>query len=95
MAVIFEWDPRKAQTNVHTHRVSFEEAMTVFYDPLSVTIADPLHSDEEDRCVIIGESLKRRVLVVAHTDRGDRIRLISARVATSQERKRYEKGPIV
>ncbi|MBI4551191.1 MAG: BrnT family toxin [Candidatus Latescibacteria bacterium] len=93
MAVIFEWDPQKAQTNLSTHRVSFEEAMTVFYDPLSIAIADPLHSDQEDRFVIIGESLNRRVLVVVHTDRGDRIRLISARVATPQERKRYEKGP--
>lgn len=95
MAVIFEWDPRKARANLRRHRVAFEEAMTVFYDPLSITTTDPLHSDEEDRCVIIGESLKRRVLVVAHTDRGETIRLMSARVATPQERTRYEKGPIV
>jgi len=92
MSVTFEWDPRKAKHNIQDHGVSFEEASTVFSDPLSSTISDPLHSEYEERFVIIGESNRRRLLVVVHTDRGDKIRLISARVATSHERKKYEES---
>lgn len=90
MKELFEWDSRKALLNLKKHAVSFEEAMTVFLDPLSLTIADPLHSNAEDRFVIIGESIKKRLLVVVHTDRKEKIRIISAREASLQERKRYE-----
>jgi len=93
MGLIFEWDPRKAEENDDKHGVSFEEAATVFGDPLSLTIADPRHSTDEDRFVIIGASLpQRRLLVVVHTERKGRIRIISARVATPRERKTYEEG---
>lgn len=92
MSVIVEWDPRKATQNLKKHKVSFEEATTVFHDTLSFTIEDPLHSESEERFVIIGESIRRRILVVVHTDRGDRIRIISARLATAHERKLYEEG---
>lgn len=78
--------------NLKKHGVSFEEAATVFRDLLSVTLADPLHSEDEDRFVIIGQSIQGRLLVVVHTARGDRIRLISARVATRRERRDYEEG---
>ena len=76
MSVTFEWDLKKAKTNLRDHKVSFEEASTVFTDTLSITIADPLHSEYEDRFIIIGESSRRRLLVVVHTDRWDRIRII-------------------
>jgi uncharacterized DUF497 family protein len=92
VSVIVEWDPVKARQNLRKHKVSFEEAATVFHDTLSLTIDDPLHSEDEDRFVIIGESLQRRTLVVVHTDRGDKIRLISARLATARERRAYEEG---
>ncbi len=92
MNVTFEWDRTKAEKNLKKHNVSFDEAATVFTDPLSLTIADPLHSDMEEHVVIIGESIRRRILVVVHIDRGDRIRLISARLATSRERRKYEEG---
>ncbi|MFH1707817.1 MAG: BrnT family toxin [Planctomycetota bacterium] len=88
----FEWDPSKAVINQRKHGVSFKEATTVFGDHLSITIADPLHSDLEDRSVIIGLSTRMRLLVVVHTDRGDKIRMISARRATAVERNMYEKG---
>jgi hypothetical protein len=68
------------------------DTTTVFKDTLSTTIADPLHSEDEDRFVIIGESIKRRILVVVHTDRGEKIRIITARVANAHERKKYEEG---
>lgn len=90
MKVIVEWDPTKARYNRQKHGVTFEEAATVFIDPLSSTIPDPLHSESEERFVIVGQSIQRRLLVVVHTDRGDSIRIISARVATAQERKTYE-----
>jgi hypothetical protein len=90
---IFEWNPQKARLNIRRHGVRFEEATTVFTDPLSLTIDDPLHSnEEEERYIIIGESSQKRVLVVIHTDRGDHIRLISARVANSHEKKEYEES---
>ena len=92
MALIFEWDNRKVRQNLRKHSVSFEEAATVFGDPLSLTIIDPSHSDHEERFVIIGESIQRRLLVVVHTERGNNIRIISARVATPRERRAYEEG---
>ena len=90
MALFFEWNESKASTNLKKHSVSFEEATTVFGDILSVTISDPLHSTEEDRFIIIGHSFKNRLVVVVHADRSDKIRIISARLATKSERKFYE-----
>jgi len=86
----FEWEPLKAASNLQKHGVSFAEAATVFFDPLSITVPDPLHSIDEQRLVITGLSYQRRHLVVVHSDRGDRIRIISARLATASERKNYE-----
>ena len=88
----FEWDIAKASENLAKHGVSFEEAATVFRDVLSVTGADPDHSVAEERFIIYGASTSGRLLVVAHTERGDIIRIISARLATSSERKIYEEG---
>ena len=88
----FEWDPNKAKRNLEIHGVSFDEASTAFKDPLSLAIYDPLHSDREDRFVLIGTSFANRLLVVVHTERGDRIRIISARKANKHERKYYEKN---
>lgn len=88
----FEWDSKKAKRNFKKHKVSFEEAATVFGDPLSLTIEDPLHSDDEERFVIIGESNRRQLLVVVHTERSDKIRIISARLATPHERQDYEES---
>ena len=88
----FEWDPDKAATNLKKHGISFEEATTSFFDILSVTISDPLHSEVEKRAVLIGQSSSGRLLVTVHADRGSRIRLISARTATRKERKDYEKA---
>jgi len=88
--LIFEWDPQKAKSNLIKHGVSFEEASTAFQDTLSLTIDDSLHSIDEDRVVLIGMSNKNRLLVVVHTERGDNIRIISARKATKEERKNYE-----
>ena len=81
----FEWDPGKAAINFDKHRVSFDEASTVFGDPLAGTIDDPGHSEGEARFVTIGRSAQGRLIVVVHTDRGDRVRLISARRATRRE----------
>ena len=92
MGLTFEWDENKAERNLKKHGVSFEEASTVFRDPLSRTIGDPLHSDEEDRFVILGESHRRRLVVVVFTERGENIRIISARPAGRRERKDYEEG---
>jgi len=88
----FEWDLTKATSNLQKHGVSFVEAATVFFDPLSITISDPVHSIDEQRFAITGLSYQRRLLVVVHADRDDRIRLISARVATPREREKYERG---
>lgn len=90
MSLRFEWDEDKAGQNIEKHDTSFEEATTVFADPLSLTIEDPLHSQEERRFVTMGESAKRELLVVVHTDRADAIRIISARRATPKERTDYE-----
>jgi len=78
--------------NLHKHGVSFQEAATVFYDPLVITFADPDHSDDEDRFIVIGTSAQGRLLMVAHTDRGNHIRIISARTLTPKERRLYESG---
>jgi len=86
----FEWDPEKAEVNRKKHRVSFEEAVTVFYDPLSATFDDPDHSVGEHRLITVGSSSQGRLLVVAHTERGKTLRVISARRATAHERKKHE-----
>ena len=86
----FEWDPHKAQSNIEKHGVSFEEASTVFRDPLSLTIGDPLNSTGETRMVQIGISHKNKLLVVVHAERGDNVRIITARKATKKERNNYE-----
>jgi uncharacterized DUF497 family protein len=85
-----EWDENKARQNREKHGVSFTEAATVFSDTLSLTIPDPLHSIEEERFIIIGESADGDLLVVVHTYRPDSIRIISAREATRHERQNYE-----
>ena len=90
MPLIFEWDPPKNRSNIEKHGVSFEEASTVFQDTLSLTIDDPLHSIGEERLILIGMSQKNRILVVVHTERGDNIRIISARKTTKNEREYYE-----
>lgn len=90
MKATVEWDPAKAKTNHRKHGVTFEEATTVFIDPLSSTIADPLHSEDEERFIIIGQSIQQRLLIVVHADRGENIRIISARVANTHERRIYE-----
>jgi hypothetical protein len=87
----FEWDPRKAARNLVKHGISFHEAATVFGDPLSVTYSDPDHSVSEDRYITIGVSRSGRVLIVAHADRADSIRVISARKTTPRESRQYEK----
>lgn len=86
----FEWGRAKAEANRRKHRVSFDEATTIFFDPLSVTIPDPDHSGGERRFITMGISSNGRLLVVAHTERGSVLRLISARPASAVERKRYE-----
>lgn len=90
MALIFEWDEAKDLSNQKKHGISFDEAKTVFSDPRSITIADEMHSDEEDRYIDIGVSLRGRVIVVCYTERGSNIRIISCRKATKSERKAYE-----
>ena len=92
MGYEFEWDPIKAATNLRDHGVSFEEATTVFADPLAMLMADPDHSVDEERYVLLGESTQRNLLVVAFADRPPRTRLISAREATPYERRHYEEG---
>jgi uncharacterized DUF497 family protein len=88
----FEWDPAKAKQNLEIHSVSFDEASTTFRDILSLAIYDPLHSKDEDRLVLIGNSHRNRLLVVIHTERGNNIRLISARKASRKERTQYEEN---
>jgi len=88
--VNFEWDPDKATQNLRKHRVSFHEAATVFADPLAVTYHDPDHSIPEERFITVGMSRTGRVLIVAHSDRGENTRIISARKTTLRERKHYE-----
>ena len=89
--MIFEWDIKKAAANELKHGVSFDEARTVFLDPLAETFDDPDHSADEDRLMTIGTSVQQRLLFVAHADRGeDRVRIISARVATRGEIHAYQ-----
>ena len=87
----FEWDREKASRNLRKHSVSFDEAVTVFYDPFSATFNDPEHSVDEQRFITVGYSARGRLLVVSHTERGEVLRIISARLATPRERKRHEK----
>ena len=88
----FEWDPKKALSNLRKHKVSFEEASRALSDPMAVTGADPDHSIGEFRYITFGISERGRLLVVAHTERGETIRIISARIAGKGERKIYEEG---
>jgi uncharacterized protein len=86
----FGWDENKAELNLSKHKVSFEEAKTVFDDSLYVDFYDPDHSENEDRYLIVGQSSRGRLLIVSYTERGDSIRLISAREVTRTEREAYE-----
>ena len=86
----FEWDPKKEAKNFRKHKVTFSEAATVFGDTLSITVPDPDHSEEEDRYISIGLSQRRRLLMVSHTERSERTRIISARPLTPAEREAYE-----
>ena len=90
MALRFLWDPRKAASNERKHGVGFQEATTVFHDSLSVTISDPDHSVDEERFLLLGLSNRRRLLVVAHSEQAESIRIISARRANRRERRIYE-----
>lgn len=92
MPIKFEWDKRKARQNLAKHQVDFPEASTVFSDTLSITIADPDHSEDEQRWVTIGLSNRQRLLVVVHTEEEETIRIISARAADRLERRKYEEG---
>jgi len=93
MPLNFEWDEKKARSNLAKHDVSFEEATTTFGDPNSLTIPDPAHSQSEDRFIIMGSSIRQKILVVVYTERGDNVRIITARHAGRNERKTYEKRP--
>jgi hypothetical protein len=88
--VEFEWDSAKAEANLATHGVSFEEAVTVFMDPVARIHTDPDHSDSERCEIIIGHSIQQQLLLVSFTERDERIRIISARLATKRERRDYE-----
>ena len=92
MALQFAWDARKAAANLRKHGVAFAEAATAFGDPLSLTIPDPDHSEDEGRFLLIGRSTRQHLVVVAHVERGDTVRLISARPATRRERIVYEES---
>jgi len=88
----FEWDIKKAQTNLKKHGVSFQEGSTVFGDPLALSFADPDHSENEHRFLTFGMSRNSRLLVVGHTGRGTKTRIINARLMAKRERKIYEEG---
>lgn len=88
----FEWDPKKAATNLKKHGVTFQEAATVFGDPLAITFHDPDHSVNEERQITFGLSLQKRLIVVSHTQRKDRTRIINARLMDRKERVIYEEG---
>jgi uncharacterized protein len=88
----FEWDPDKAAEVEREHGITFDEALTIFLDPLAATMYDEAHSQHEERYVTIGTTHQEKVVVVAHTDRGSRIRLINARLATRPEKQAYEQG---
>jgi uncharacterized DUF497 family protein len=91
MGYILEWDRKKAELNLRKHGVEFDEASTVFGDPLALLMPDPDHSVGEMRYILLGMSINQRLLVVAFAERPPRTRLISARRATRQERRKYEK----
>jgi uncharacterized DUF497 family protein len=90
MKLSFEWDPEKAEKNIRKHEVHFDEASTVFDDPMFITLLDEEHSNDEERYITIGISNNNRLLLVAHSERDDRIRIISARKATKNEEKFYQ-----
>jgi uncharacterized DUF497 family protein len=90
MGLEFEWDPSKAESNLTKHGVAFDEAVSVFADPLAALFDDPDHSGDEPREIIVGVSTKPRLLVVSFTERNGRVRIISARRATAGERRRHE-----
>jgi uncharacterized DUF497 family protein len=92
LMLTFEWNAHKSGSNLAKHGVSFEEAATVFGDPVSITIPDPAHSQTETRFIILGRSHQGKLLVVIHTERGDNIRIISARHVGRRERKSYEEA---
>jgi uncharacterized DUF497 family protein len=92
MPASFEWDAQKAKNNLQTHQVPFEEAITIFDDPQFITVLDDEHSQDEERYITIGLSNKNRVLMVAHTERNNKIRIISARKATRNEEKFYQEA---
>lgn len=93
MGLTFEWDERKAKSNYKKHKVTFEEAATVFGNPFSLTIVDPLHSTPlQKRFVIVGQTLKGKIVVVVHCEDGNTIRIISARISSRQERRNYEES---
>ncbi len=90
----FEWDDAKAETSLRKHGVSFAEAATAFADPLAAIFPDPDHSDDEVREILVGQSERNRLLVVSFTERGTKIRVISARVASPSERRNHEENPM-
>ena len=92
MALNFEWNDKKAKSNLIKHKISFEEASTAFGDNLSITIEDPLHSDNENRLILIGKSSNNKTLIVVHIEQTDSIRIISARKATKKEQIFYEES---
>jgi uncharacterized DUF497 family protein len=92
MPVSFEWEPQKAKINLQKHQVDFEEASTIFDDPLFITFLDDEHSQDEERYISIGLSNKKRLLMVAHTERKHKIRIISARKATKNEEEFYQEA---
>ena len=92
MGFVIEWDDKKAALNLTRHGVSFDEACTVFGDPLAITIDDPLHSEDEERFITLGYSHRGRLLVIIFVERRENIRIISARLATRRERRDYEEG---
>lgn len=92
MDLAFEWEPDKAVTNLRKHKVSFQEAATVFADDMSATVYDPDHSASETRFLTVGYSNRGRLLIVSHTDRGSRIRIISARMLKPSEQRQYEQA---
>ena len=88
----FEWDPKKNEANIRKHGVAFSEAATVFGDVLSITVPDPDHSQEEDRYIVIGMSGQNRLVMVAYMERGECIRIISARELNRSEKRDYEEN---
>jgi uncharacterized DUF497 family protein len=91
--VIYEWDPKKADENLNRHRISFDEATSVFADPFALTFDDPDHSMDERRYITIGTSSKQRIVFVSHADRGeDHVRIISARPTTATEAHAYQES---